>query len=54
MLSDSSRCRFCLWLKQHFLSALCGDMLWNADMSLELDRLLVENERLRELVEVER
>lgn len=28
--------------------ALCKDKLFNSDMSLEIDRLTVENERLKE------
>jgi hypothetical protein len=31
---------------------LCPGLLFNSDMSRELDRLLVENERLRELLGV--
>lgn len=30
----------------------CGDRFFNRDASLELDRLTVENERLRELLKV--
>lgn len=38
------------WLRCRLCRALCGDQFFNRDASLENDRLIVENERLRERV----
>ena len=37
-------------LKERFCRVLCKDQLFNSDMSLEIDRLTLENEELRENV----
>lgn len=47
-ITNRARCVFCNWLRRFVLHPLCGYMIWNTDMSLEIDRLLVENENLRE------
>lgn len=41
------RCAICNMLRRWVFEPLCGPLLFNRDMSLELDRLLEENERLR-------
>lgn len=47
----SIRCGFCVWLREHIVRPMCGDILFNSDMSLEIDQLLADNERLRDLIE---
>lgn len=42
------RCVICRLLRSWLFEPLCGQLLFNRDMSRELDRLLLENERLRE------
>ena len=37
-------------LRDLFCCLLCGKRLFNRDMSLEIDRLIVENDRLRERI----
>jgi hypothetical protein len=41
--------RIC-FLIDWFAHRFCPDMLWNHDMSLEIDRLTAENDQLRERV----
>lgn len=40
------------WLQRRLCRALCGDHFFNRDASLEIDRLVIENERLRNLLAV--
>jgi hypothetical protein len=46
-LRDTARSLLKL-LKCRLCRTLCGDHFFNRDASLEIDRLVVENERLRE------
>jgi len=39
-------CKLLYWLAHRF----CPEMVWNHDMSLEIDRLTAENDQLRERV----
>lgn len=39
-------CRIIRWLAARY----CQDMIWNRDISLEVDRLIDENDRLRERI----
>ena len=43
---NSFQCRLCNWLRRSVFERLCGQLLFNEDMSRELDLLLEENERL--------
>jgi hypothetical protein len=38
-------------LRDRACRAICGDRLFNADMSLELDALVIEKEKLRDEIE---
>ena len=40
------RCTVCELLRRWLFEPLCGQLLFNEDMSREIDRLLSENERL--------
>jgi len=42
------KCHICLALRRWLFVPLCGPMLFNRDMSLEVGRLTAEVERLRE------
>lgn len=42
------RCLICEWVRRWPIRWLCGDMMWNAEASREIDRLRAEVERLRE------
>lgn len=45
------RKRICRWISQK----LCAELIWNRDMSLEIDRLVDENDRLHDRIrELER
>ena len=48
---SSIQCRFCTWLRRYLFQPLCGELLFNSDMSVEIDRLLADNERLQSLVD---
>jgi len=39
------KCTFCGLFRKYVLQPVCGQHLFNSDMSLELDRLLMVNER---------
>jgi len=39
-------CRLIRWLANRY----CQDIIWNRNMSREVDRLIVENDRLRDRV----
>jgi len=41
------RCRVCHALRRWLFEPICGPLLFNSDMSLEIDRLTEELERLR-------
>ena len=40
------------WFRCRLCRVLCGDRFFNRDASLEIDRLIIENERLRERLSV--
>ena len=40
------------WFCCRLYRVLCGDRFFNRDASLEIDRLIIENERLRERLSV--
>ena len=42
------KCKFCALFRRYVFQPLCGALMFNADMSLELDRLGIENEQLRD------
>jgi hypothetical protein len=44
------RCAICEFLRRYLLTPLCRQLLFNSDMSREIDRLTVENERLWAIV----
>lgn len=44
------QCRFCDWLRRVVFFPICGPILFNSDMSLKVDSLIAENERLRAML----
>ena len=39
------KCSFCGWVRRSILQKVCGEFLFNSDMSLEIDQLLALSER---------
>jgi len=44
------KCALCQFLPRFFVKPLFGELLFNADISIEIDRLIAENEKLREQI----
>ena len=44
------KCRCCLWLRRLVFQPLCGELLFNSEMSLEIDRLLQDDERVKSVI----
>jgi hypothetical protein len=48
---NTGKCKLCGWLRWFIFQPLCVQLLFNSDMSLEIDRLPEENEYLQSLAD---
>ena len=47
-IGGGMRCNLCEFLRRFIFRPLCGELMFNREMSIELDRIQIEVEDLRE------